>query len=158
MWEVPWLISNENQVSISQALKTRHKVTTGWGKRSRYPGGLMGGRIAWNCGSQFSIKSQLKVSQGYMDRPLVCLKMKLLIHLSISKLKGIKHDHDSHSSITLYHPEICELSLRVALSLITHRMWSHLRFASTFSHKAHKSWAQILASTHPSTHHQILMQ
>lgn len=135
MWEVFWFISNENQVSVSQALWSWHKVTKGWRKRSIYLRGLMGGRIGWNSRSRFSIKSQLKVSQGYMNTPLALLKMKILIHLSIESSKEPKRadvfiKHDQGSPILARPPVYHTLSLwdvrspRMSLHLRSHTQLS----------------------------------
>lgn len=139
---------NSRWVSASHS-GSRHGVTRGWGERSLHLRGLMEGKGGWNYRSQFSIKSPLKVSQGYMGDPAVLPKMKLLIHLSIKSSKkahvSIEHDHDpsivNHSSY-----QSLFITLRHVLSPHLWSLTACINFI--FASMIHKNLADILGSTH----------
>ena len=85
----------------------RHsEVTRGRTERSVYLRGLMGGKRGWNSRGRFSIKSPLKVSQGYMKGPLAFPWYETPNPSFHLELKGIKEGF-SNMTVTLALVPIC---------------------------------------------------
>lgn len=163
MWEVFWLISNGNQVSISQALWSRHEVSRGCRQGSVYLRGLVrGAEQAKTPGVGFQLSHSSKCHLDVWTGQWLSLKMKPLIHLFIWSSKKapvfIKHDRDSPIfgpfplSVPLYHSVACVLSLCVSSYLITHGTFALL---SNPLIQLIKAECNILLSVNLSPHCQI---